>query len=75
MRSGTEMSQFLRVFLPTLYEFCDKWSSGFRGYAGNCHTMRVLGQGSNMTLTSCSHKSSCTHLDKSNYQFLGQNFQ
>ena len=32
---------------------------------------RVKGQ--TMTLGSSTHKSSCTHLDNSNYHFLGQN--
>ena len=37
--------------------------------------IRVLVKGQIMTMTSCSHKSSCTHYDKSNYQFLSQNLQ
>ena len=34
-----------------------------------------LGQRRTMTLTSSTHKSSCTYSDKSYYQRLGQNLQ
>ena len=37
--------------------------NSFRGDVRNCHTMNVLGKSQMMTLISCAHKTSCTHLD------------